>query len=355
MHSSIRVYRIEPLTDPRWNILLDGHPCASVFHTRSWLNALQATYGYEPVAFTTTQPGAELQNAVLFCRVNSRLTGERLVSLPFSDHCDPLIEARSDLAPIISELEGELCKRKLRYVELRPRAPLDGIHPSLQPHASFRLHEIDLAPDIQTVLQNCHKASIQRKLCRARREGITYEEGRSGDFIDALYRLLIMTRRRHQVPPQPRRWFESLVHYFGEALKIRIACRGGQPIAAILTLRYKDTMMYKYGCSDAHLHRLGGMPLLLWRAIQDAHENSMQLFDLGRTDSDNAGLITFKSRWGARPADLAYFRIVAPPGRASFDSLGRGGWAVRKVRQALARLPDPVFRSAGAFLYRHIG
>src|ERR1700704_505888 len=82
------IYEIHPLDDPRWSELVGRHPFSSMFHSREWLHALHRTYGYQPIAFTTSQPGAKLQDAVLFCRVDSWLTGRRLVSLPFSDHCE---------------------------------------------------------------------------------------------------------------------------------------------------------------------------------------------------------------------------------------------------------------------------
>src|SRR5262245_27771741 len=83
------VHLIRPLEDPRWSALIERHPRASVFHSLEWLRALHQTYGYQPVAFTTATAGEELQNAILGCRINSWLTGRRIVSLPFSDHCDP--------------------------------------------------------------------------------------------------------------------------------------------------------------------------------------------------------------------------------------------------------------------------
>ena len=90
------VYAIDPLRDARWPEFICRHPNASVFHTRGWLRAIQTTYGYEPIVFTTSAPSAEgLTNALLFCIVRSWLTGRRLVSLPFSDHCEPLVEMPS--------------------------------------------------------------------------------------------------------------------------------------------------------------------------------------------------------------------------------------------------------------------
>jgi hypothetical protein len=83
------VYAINPLQDDRWHEPIVRHPSASVFHTRGWLRALQMTYGYEPIAFTTSAPSQELKNALPFCVVRSWLTGDRLMSLPFSDYCEP--------------------------------------------------------------------------------------------------------------------------------------------------------------------------------------------------------------------------------------------------------------------------
>ena len=113
------VYRIQPLQDPRWGAFLERHPRASVFHTVAWLEALQRTYGYEPVAYTTSPPDGALQNAILFCLVDSWLTGRRLVSLPFSDHCEPLLDGHTEGSMFLSALEHDVRRNNVRYVEIR--------------------------------------------------------------------------------------------------------------------------------------------------------------------------------------------------------------------------------------------
>ena len=52
------IYALDPLQDPRWPEFLEQQSSASVFHSRGWLAALQRTYGYEPIAYTTSPPGA---------------------------------------------------------------------------------------------------------------------------------------------------------------------------------------------------------------------------------------------------------------------------------------------------------
>src|SRR5206468_9094013 len=89
------IYAFNPLTDSRWSEFIGRHPESSVFHSVPWLQALNLTYGYQPVVYTTDQPERPLTNGVLFCKVRSWLSGARLVSLPFSDHCQPLADHRS--------------------------------------------------------------------------------------------------------------------------------------------------------------------------------------------------------------------------------------------------------------------
>jgi hypothetical protein len=325
-----------------------------VFHTTEWLDALRRTYGYEPIAITTCAPGAHLENALVFCQIESWFTGKRLVSLPFSDHCDPLVDDAERLTTLMSALHADLSQHGLRYVEIRPTRTLDALAAQSSTYTYCR-HAIDLDQDVDSLFHNCHKSSTQRKIVRADREGLTLEEGRSQRFLDSFYRLLILTRRRHSVPPQPKRWFQNLIDSFGEALSIRIAKKDGLAIAAILTLRFKDTLVYKYGCSDALFHPLGGMHFLFWKSICDAKSDGLRVFDMGRSEWHDTGLISFKDRWGASRSTLTYARLSASHrGKGAFRPAG-ADWKERFARQIFAHLPDRMLGAAGELLYRHVG
>ena len=347
------VYRIQPLQDTRWAEFVDRHPRSSVFHTVPWLEALRRTYGFEPVVFTTSAPGAALENGVALCRVQSWLTGRRLVSLPFSDHCNPLVDDPEDARRLTGALAEALRTERLRYVEVRG-GPLPAcLDEPYRSTAAFVFHELSLQPDLDTLFGNFHKSSTQRKILRAEREKLTYESGRSDALLDAFWDLLLMTRRRHGIPPQPRIWFRNLIECFGEALQIRVALHGKRPAAAILTIRHKDTLVYKYGCSDERLSALGGTQLLFWRSIQEAKRDGLRAFDLGRSDCDNPGLITFKDRWGTTRSTLTYTRFSASPKSGAFVAAGPG--RAGRIANGLARyLPDSALRLAGSVLYRHI-
>ena len=349
------LHRIQPLNDPRWPEFLQRHPRSSVFHSAEWLEALRRTYGYESIAITTCPPGAKLQNAVVFCRVESWLTGRRLVSLPFSDHCDMLVDAVTDLNAIALELESEVRQQELSYAEIRPTQALDPS--TLGPYSTrtYCLHQIDLQPDLDTLFNNCHGDSTRSKVRRAQREGLIYEEGRSPLMINSFYGLLLLTRRRHLLPPQPKKWFQNLIDCFGEALKIRVAFKNKLPIAAILTLRYKGTLVYKYGCSDAQFHPLGGMHLLLWTSIQEAKRDGLCTFDLGRSEFKHLGLMTFKDHWHAKRTPITYIRLLTSVrSKGAFQPVD-SDWRERAVKRVLPYLPDCILRSAGGLAYKHMG
>jgi len=344
------VWAIDPLQDDRWQELINRNPNASVFHTRGWLAALHATYGYEPVAFTTSAPTEQLANSLLFCEVRSRLTGSRLVSLPFSDHCEPLVRDADQFRKLNAHVELLRKKQRWKYVEMRSVNPFIEFDHEFTRAITYYLHRLDLTPSLDALHKGFHKDCIQRKISRAERESLTYEAGRSMLLLQQLYKLLELTRSRHHIPPQPFKWFCNLIEYMGNKVCIRIASKDGQPIAGILTLDHGKKMVYKYGGSDTKFNNLGATPMLFWRAIRDAKEAGMEELDLGRSDLDNPGLISFKERWSAVSSTLTTWRaprvIVSP----SFERI-----KVRLAKEVCARLPGSVLRLAGRLLYRHIG
>ena len=247
------VYEIDPLLDPRWAALVESHPHSSVFHSPSWLEALQRTYGYEPMVISTCSPKSDLTNGLVFCRVNSWLTGRRFVSLPFSDHCEPLVDDSEDLIRIFTHLRQSVEQGKWKYIEIRPRHSNLAGHAFLSQREDFCFHSLNLKRGVEALFLSFHKSSIQRKIRRAEREHLRYEEGTSERLLTEFYKLQIATRRRQYLPPQPLSWFRGLIASFGRKLRIRLVSAADRPVAAILTLSHKKCITYKYVYSSSRL------------------------------------------------------------------------------------------------------
>ncbi len=346
----MNVYFTNPLTDPRWEELVQRHTDASVFHATAWMRALQSSYGYESGVLTTSKPGNPLENGIPFCRVTSWVTGSRIVSLPFADHCQPLAGGEVDQEALLEAFKNEGMSKPWKYAEIRPVTPIenDAIRAGFHSSASFAFHTLDLTADEETILRSFHKNQIQQKIKKAGKVGLGIDHGNSPELLGEFYRLLLMTRRRHQLPPQPQLWFESLARAFGDELVIWVARHEGKAIASILTLASKYTVVYKYGCSDPAFHNLGGMQSLMWTAIQYAKARQARLFDFGRSDLGNEGLISYKNQWGTEVTTVNYYR-----NRSAKDSqLGHGSGLAKRL---FATLPDSCLIAAGRLLYRHMG
>jgi hypothetical protein len=346
-HNRTAVYEIDPQRDPRWDVLVGKHPRSSVFHTPQWLGALCKTYGYAPKAFTTSPPGSALENGIVFTEVVSWLTGSRLVSLPFSDHCEPLVRDAGDLQTVLSEVRKG-ASRKSRYTEIRPRFLELGADSGFLSDSQCYLHVLDLDRPVEELYERLHSSSVRRKIRRAEREKVVIEQGSSESLLKPFYDLLLMTRRRHRLVPQPMAWFRNLVESFGDALTIRVARWDKVPVASIVTLRHKQSVVYKYGCSDERFHSLGAMSYLFWDAILEAKSQQLRELDLGR--SEQAGLIRFKDQLGATKTQLSYWRSYRNGMRSTSKVLQS-----RAAQSFFSRFPDSLFRLAGTILYRHAG
>jgi lipid II:glycine glycyltransferase (peptidoglycan interpeptide bridge formation enzyme) len=135
----------------------------------------------------------------------------------------------------------------------------------------------------------------------------------------------------------------------GRNAQIRVALKGETPVASILTLTTKRSLVYKYGCSDKRFSNLGGTPLLFWNAIRQARANGLEELDLGRSDIANTGLIAFKEHWGAERSVVNYWRYPLKSASSHPERL------IKYAKKLIAAAPDQALVMLGNLLYRHIG
>jgi len=299
---------------------------------------------------TSAEPGEPLEDGLVACRIRSWLTGTRIVSLPFTDHCDLLAGDAQTEGRLFDRMIEEAKRGRCSYLELRPLSSPSSLESGFQAGESYCFHELDLAPSLDELHKALHKDSIRRKIRRAEETPLVYETGSTNRFIETFYHLLLITRRRHHLPPQPKSWFRNLVKQMGDAVSIHVARKDGAAIAAILTLRHGTKVIYKYGCSDGAFHQLGGMPFLFWKLIEESKGSGASTIDFGRSGTENEGLIAFKSKFGAAKRTLTYFRYPR------VDKPNAGDWGdSRLARRVFSILPDGVLSAAGKVLYKHIG
>jgi len=243
---------------------------------------------------------------------------------------------------------------RCKYLEIRSIGTNCGLPEAatcFAPSAKFFFHSVGLSPTSNELFLKFDRDSVQRRIQRADRAGLVEKSGASEDLLKDFYKLFILTRKRHQLPPTPIVWFRNLIDSLGNALEIRIAYKDNIPGAAILLLRFKDVVYYKYGCSDSRFNKFGVMPWLLWHAISIAKLNGAREFELGRTEANNSGLLTFKNHWGAHPQPLIYCRLQENSPALDLED----SWKMRMARRAFSHMPIGLLVLTGRLLYRHFG
>jgi CelD/BcsL family acetyltransferase involved in cellulose biosynthesis len=345
---SIQAHVLDPRTDGGWESLVESAPEALVFHHPSWMRLLSDEYGYEIEAWTL-RDGERVVAGLPVARVESRLTGRRLVALPFCDVCGPLSAAAADAAARAELLDMIETMRRDIGLPLHVHDQIGGLNSS-QPSQTFLHHVVALDQDPAKVEAGFTKSHVKRGARKAQRLGLEVERRTDVDALDSFYRLHVETRRQQGVPVQSRQFIRKFATLFAQGLGhvALVVDDSGVPIAAAVFLTFNGTLTYKFGAS--HRAALSKRPnnLLFLDTIHWACARGMRNLDLGRTDLDNPGLREFKLSWGATERDLTYTWVS--------DTLrsGQGGSVPALARAAIRRGPPVVGRMAGRLLYRHI-
>jgi hypothetical protein len=85
----LNIQIINPIDYPNWDDLLLTNDQTTFFHTTAWARVLSESYQYNPLYFSVIEDG-KLSALIPIMEISSFLTGKRGVSLPFTDHCQPI-------------------------------------------------------------------------------------------------------------------------------------------------------------------------------------------------------------------------------------------------------------------------
>lgn len=336
---------IDPLTDDRWQAFVARSENSTIFHHRDWLSMLRRQYRYPMLARCVVNPRGHIVAGLPFAYVASRLTGKRLVALPFSDLCPvaslgPDPDGADERLAVIVQREHERTG-----LDTEIRGPLAGIGTAGR---SFYHHAVALDEGLVTVTER-FKKNPRRDVARAEREGIEVRHGTSVSDLDSFYQLHLSTRRRQGVPTQPLSFIRRFAQLFDRGLGfVLLATFEGTPIAGAVYLQWGDTLTYKYGASSASFLKKRPNHAIFMESIRHGCEQGLRTLDFGRTDLDNDGLRSFKLGWGAAERELAYVKL-SRRGQHSGDGMPR------IAKTIITRTPSLTGRLAGVALYRHFG
>jgi hypothetical protein len=346
---------INPIGDPAWLDLLERASAGMIFHHPAWLRLIQDNYGVAISAWVLDDGEDRLSAGLPVALLTSRLTGARLIALPFSDSCSPLVapSAADDLERLA---QGTTNACEQLGLALEVRGALPGSPGGILETERYVEHRVALEPDLEQVTGRFTKRSVMLGVTKAHRDGLTVEHRTDREGLARFYRLHIRTRRHQGLPTQPRRVIVGFSSLFDAGLGfVLLVQHEGRDIAAGVFFAAGGTLTCHFAASDRDFLSLRPNNLLFMEAIQWGCEHGQQQFDFGRTDADNHGLCSFKKHWGAVESALefTYFGEYEPTlGRGMDREPGRARLASRAI---IRHAPLAVGSLIGNILYSHFG
>ncbi len=342
------IVTIDPRSDARWETLIRHYP-SSVFHSPAWMQVLSDTYAFDIQAHVVVDAGGVPQAGLPFCRI-SDLRGERIVSLPFCDYLDPLVQTEEQWRLLLDRLLAEGVPVVLRC--LHNLIPLADNR--LQEFKRAKWHGIDLRPDLETLWMSLDGAA-RRAIKKAEQHHLQVVVAEDEAMMRAFFEMHLRVRKyKYHLVAQPYRFFESIWHHFMERQQgmVLLALQQGEVVAGIVFLRWRDTLFYKFNASAIDNLSCRPNDLLVWAGIQHAKAQGLQRFDFGLSDWDQAGLLQYKRKFASEERTIHFLEYAVHKEVAPY---------VQQARTLLPRLtdlftdaavPDRITEQAGDALYR---
>ena len=338
---------INPIEYPNWDNLLVTNDNYSFFHTSGWAKVISEAYSYQPLYFTEIDDN-KLTALIPIMAINSSLTGQRGVTLPFTDHCPVMVSDKNHFHELFWKIIEYGKKAKWNTIEIR------GAKEYLQgkiPFATYLTHSLDLAHPEQKIFST-FRSSTKRNIKKAIKENVKIKILNSFESVKEFYRLNCLTRKDHGLPPQPWHFFKKIFEHIIFAHKgfVSLALFQGRPIAAAVFFHFGQKGIYKYGASNKSYQHLRPNNSVMWEAIKWYKQNGYKRFSFGRTDLSHSGLLQFKRGWGTQEETIHYYKYDLAK-----NSFVTNSSRIQSYNIFFRKLPLPLLKLTGRLLYRHVG
>src|SRR5690349_23772813 len=86
----LRVVRVDPQADERWEPFVAAHPEGTIYHHPVWLQVLEKIYGYRPASLLCEDTDGRVRGVLPLLETHGPITGRGLLSLPRTPTAGPI-------------------------------------------------------------------------------------------------------------------------------------------------------------------------------------------------------------------------------------------------------------------------
>ena len=344
--SGVTVETVGVPTDPRWDSFVRewrGTFC----HLEAWAHLLRDVLGAEPLYREARDPEGHLAGILPLFRIQSRLFGHYLVSVPFLNYGGPLgsDDARQAL---VRDAAREARESGADLLELRLRAELDALPEGIRTTDRKVTVLLDLPDDPQVLFKDTFRSKLRSQIRRPMKEGMEVRFG--PEQVEPFLHVFQWNMRDLGTPVLPAELFRRLPDAFGEDVTFGVVYAGDEPVAAGCGFTALEEFEMTWASSLSAYNRQAPNMLLYWGFMERSIEQGLATFNFGRC-TPGGGTHRFKSQWESRDVPLPWLQWSAEELDAtpSPDS-GKYDLAIRLWR----KLPLPVANRVGPLIARKI-
>jgi len=330
-----------------WKGFLERSEGATLYHTPEWKEVLEKSFGYKPYYLFAKNESDEVVAMLPLFYIKSRLTGNRLCSLPFSHVCGPIGD-KDALNALIDEGTNLYKDLNVNHLEIRDLVGFEGF----QHQNAFSTYILDVSKDTGEVWKKLDKGSVRWAIKKSQKNGVSVSTTKDMEDLKGFYELNCVTKKGIGVPCHPWRFFKNLFSFLGDYTSLYVARYNGKIIAGGIMQYFKDGSLYGYGAANPEYLKLYPYNAFIWKGIEDACLNGYRYYDFGRASYDNVGLINFKKRWGTIEKKLYYSYYPENP-----ESLtgNRGDLKYKLGTRMIRGIPMPIYKKFSDVVFGSFG
>lgn len=306
-----------PLSDAgEWDAYVAAHPDATPFHSRAWCEAISQATGHRCHLVAARDARSALTGILPLHHVRSPLFGQALVASGFAVGGGILADDPAVAATLAHGAADMAKSLGVPSVELRGGF-VPGGEGWTREEGVYAGFVRDLAADDDAELlaiPRKQRAEVRKVL----ESGLAVTTGRSDAERRDHYHIYATSVRNLGTPVFPKVMFGTVLDAFGDDADILTVREGGRPVASVLSLYWRGTVMPYWGGGTADARRLRANELMYFALMRHARAKGCTRFDFGRSKL-GTGPFAYKKNWGFEPQPLVYARWLAP-GEAPRDT-----------------------------------
>lgn len=288
-----------------------GHPQATPYHARAWLQATECAYGHTGWLITVQNSGG-LCGVLPLVEVKPPMGAGSLVSLPFCDLGGVLADNDDVRDRLVAEAKILALKSRIKNLEIReggaatcPR-PEEHSEQQTETHpANTKVRMLCELPESSDALFKSYKPKLRSQIRKAEKNGLRAEIVTQANAVDLFYDVFTQNMRRLGSPVHSLRWFKDLKAAYGNSMLVSVVFLGDKPVGAGIVLLGETQACIPWASTLEEFNRLAPNMLLYWTLLSHVCDLGCTQFDFGRSTLGE-GTYRFKKQWGAQPYELVW-------------------------------------------------